>query len=173
MTESRRCPICDVTKPIEDFPVNVRDHPFPSQRRHRYCKKCKADKMRELALGRREKWLAENGPCVQCGSWSELEMDHRDRNDKDPLLRRQGFWTWSGARREAELAKCQVLCAACHKIKTVAEFSVRVKPQEHGTLTEYTHHECRCDQCREAFRTYQRAWRAKRKSPTSQGEDHV
>lgn len=26
----------------------------------------------------REQWLADNGPCSNCGSWADLEIDHID-----------------------------------------------------------------------------------------------
>lgn len=63
---------------------------------------------------RREAWFAENGPCVDCGSWEDLELDHIDASQK--LDHR--IWSWSDVRRSAELAKCVVRCADCHEIKT-------------------------------------------------------
>lgn len=44
-------------------------------------------------------------------------MDHKDPEHK--LNHR--VWGWAEARREAELAKCQVLCRFCHSIKTTIE----------------------------------------------------
>ena len=73
----------------------------------------------------RDKWLLENGPCQKCGSWDNLEVDHIDPSTKDPLVGYpcpQSFWTWSPERRAVELAKCQVLCTNCHKIKTSEEW---------------------------------------------------
>lgn len=63
---------------------------------------------------RREAWLAENGPCVRCGSTNRLEVDHRDPTKKVTHL----IWSFSKERLEAELAKCQVLCHDCHLRKT-------------------------------------------------------
>lgn len=31
---------------------------------------------------RRAQWLQENGPCKQCRSWENLEIDHIDPNQK-------------------------------------------------------------------------------------------
>jgi 5-methylcytosine-specific restriction endonuclease McrA len=62
---------------------------------------------------RRAAWLKEHGPC-RCGSWEQLEVDHIDPAQKvDHRL-----WSWSKERRDAELAKCQVLCHTCHLDKT-------------------------------------------------------
>ena len=54
---------------------------------------------------RRRSWLAQNGPCRECGSWLALEVDH-----VDPLLKTSHrLWSLSQARRETELAFCQAV----------------------------------------------------------------
>ncbi|MES2355581.1 MAG: HNH endonuclease signature motif containing protein [Pseudomonadota bacterium] len=67
--------------------------------------------------GRRAEWLAKNGPCRKCGSSEKLEVDHVDPSQKVT----HQVWTWAQERRDAELAKCQVLCSKCHRKKTIAE----------------------------------------------------
>lgn len=62
----------------------------------------------------RAEWLAEHGPCVDCGAADELEVDHVDPTKKVS----HRVWEWSVARREAELAKCVVRCHDCHVKKT-------------------------------------------------------
>jgi hypothetical protein len=48
--------------------------------------------------------------CEWCGSRERLELHH-----KEPELKiDHRIWTWSAARREAEIAKCMVLCHDCH-----------------------------------------------------------
>jgi len=98
---------------------------------------------------RRKKWLAENGPCVKCGSWRELEVDHIDPKTK--TMHR--LWTYSEARRIAELAKCQILCRSCHKKKTFVDFGWG----KHGA-TRYRCG-CRCDICRAAHAARVRKWK--------------
>jgi hypothetical protein len=66
---------------------------------------------------RRATWLAEHGPCVDCGTWEDLEVDHADASTK--VTHR--VWSWARERREAELAKCAARCASCHKKKTATE----------------------------------------------------
>lgn len=71
----------------------------------------------------RAEWLVEHGPCVKCGSKKELQVDHIDPEDK--VTHR--VWSWSKARREVELAKCQVLCHECHKKKTAKQNGYKTK----------------------------------------------
>lgn len=76
------------------------------------------EQMRQWQLNwlreRRQKWLTENGPCANCGSDVKLEIDHRNPQEKIA----HAVWSWSEPRRLAELSKCQVLCADCHKQKS-------------------------------------------------------
>lgn len=97
---------------------------------------------------RRSAWIAANGPCRQCGSSVRLETDHIDPSTKDPRLKRGGprstVWGWREPDRLREIAKCQVLCRACHMKKTIRE---TYKPRQHGTTTMYRNGGCRCRQC--------------------------
>lgn len=75
-----------------------------------------AAKMAERArVNRREAEAQFGGKCQKCGSTIKLQFDHIDCKTKDS----HKIWTWSPARRAAELAKCQLICEACHIIKTV------------------------------------------------------
>lgn len=86
---------------------------------------------------RRDKWLAENGPCKHCGSNERLEVDHIDPKTKV----HHSVWTWGDERRTKELAKCQVLCFLCHRLKTNAERGWKM----HGELMWQKG--CRCEEC--------------------------
>ena len=85
-------------------------------------------------------WLQANGPCVQCGSWEQLEVDHIDPSLKVD----HRVWTWGPERRSEELKKCQVLCSVCHDKKTWEG-----RRATHGSITMYRKG-CRCDDCKEA-----------------------
>ena len=75
---------------------------------------------REWTRKRREDYFKDKF-CVGCGSKDNLELDHKDRATK--ISHR--IWNWSEARRNEELAKCQVLCNNCHLEKTKKEDSYR------------------------------------------------
>jgi hypothetical protein len=72
---------------------------------------------REWMKKRRDAWFAVNGPCVDCGSSENLELDHDDRSDKVS----HRVWSWSEERRNVELAKCVARCRKCHRAKTTEE----------------------------------------------------
>jgi hypothetical protein len=71
----------------------------------------------------RAEWIAANGPCRQCGSKERLEIDHKNPDDKVS----HAVWSWRKEKREAELAKCQVLCYKCHKRKTAKQMSEKTR----------------------------------------------
>lgn len=73
---------------------------------------------REWMRRRRQNWIDENGPCVDCGSDVDLEVDHVDAKTKS--FNPSFIWSRKAEVREAELAKCVVRCSTCHQIKTSA-----------------------------------------------------
>lgn len=111
------------------------------------------DKQREYQRKRAAKaraaWLTGK-KCVNCGATKKLEVDHIDPSQK----RSHKVWTWSQGKREEELAKCQVLCFWCHKLKTHG-------PLAHGTRRRYRGHGCRCVECKAAISAHKRKYRHK------------
>lgn len=95
---------------------------------------------RKWRQGRRDAWLKEHGPCAECGATEKLEVDHIDPRQKVS----HNLWSWSEARRNAELAKCQVLCEDCHMAKTISQ----MKRADHGGPAMYQRYNCRCELCR-------------------------
>ncbi|QBZ72742.1 HNH endonuclease [Gordonia phage GodonK] len=79
---------------------------------------------REWRARRRDEWFADK-VCVDCNTTENLQLDH-----VDPSLKiDHRIWSWSAARREAELAKCVVRCHDCHVVKTVAHGDKRTARQ--------------------------------------------
>lgn len=116
----------------------------------------KRDYDRRYVAQRRADFFADK-TCVQCGTTEDLQLDHIDPSTKVE----HRIWTWSAARREVELAKCQVLCRPHHEKKTARENS---RPIPHGTDAGYTKRKCRCLLCREEHRRVKREWRAMRRA---------
>jgi hypothetical protein len=108
---------------------------------------------REWVARRRREWLEQNGPCVDCGSWEQLEVDHEDPTKK--LTHR--VWSWAKGPRDAELAKCSVRCKKCHKKRTAAFLSqLNKRPITHGIVSAYLQHGCRCDVCKAFYSRWRR-----------------
>lgn len=76
-----------------------------------------------------------------CGMIEELEIHHIDPTIKVS----HRIWSWAPARRNAELAKCEVLCHDCHLKETW-----QGRRALHGTTTRYNKWRCRCPACRTA-----------------------
>lgn len=104
---------------------------------------------------RRMEWINSHGPCKHCNSWDNLQVDHIDPSLKKYHASR--IWSRKAKIREPELLKCQVLCADCHKKKTISELTL---PTEHGTRREYDKG-CRCRPCTDAAVDAGNQWRWK------------
>ncbi len=102
----------------------------------------------------RNQWLLANGPCKACGSTIALEVDHIDPRQKVS----HRIWGWCKEKREAELAKCQVLCGDCHLRKTISERHA-AHPLVHGTNRGYNTHRCRCQACKAAHAALNASYR--------------
>ena len=119
---------------------------------------------RQWVADRRREWIEANGPCVKCGSTENLEVDHIDPVQKSAPV--ATIWSWTEARRLAELAKCQVLCRSCHDEKSTEDGYPRTAV--HGTRRRYDRG-CRCDLCREARRLNAIQQRASKKARQATG----
>lgn len=78
--------------------------------------------------------------CAFCGSTHKLELHHIDKSKKES----HHIWSWSPEHREAELAKCIVLCQNCHRELHAEE---RRRKPVHGSASAYRRG-CRCKLCR-------------------------
>ena len=109
---------------------------------------------REWMKKRRETFFNDK-ECVNCGSTDDLELDHID-----PALKESHrIWSWSQVRREAELAKCQVLCHDCHLVKTN---KYKDDMQPHGDA-RYIAKSCRCLVCKDAHNKAKREYRNRKR----------
>jgi 5-methylcytosine-specific restriction endonuclease McrA len=113
----------------------------------------KREYQRAWLLARRNRGVALLGSCcADCGSFDNLEFDHIDPETKDSRLKGSdrgtgSLWSWSWERIEIELAKCQLLCTACHKKKSSIGKRTRVCPQGHDKDIVGRDYRGKCKEC--------------------------
>lgn len=89
------------------------------------------ERTRNRRLERKRDYLRAH-PCMRCGEadWRCLDLHHRDPTEKHRALRapkqlsrnRGGSWRLVPFRdMDAEFAKCDVLCANCHRKEHVPD----------------------------------------------------
>ncbi len=136
----KRCPICKVSLPLSAF----NKHGERKDGLQSHCKDCNRARSRAYYARNKAKhkgivrankkrynkktqnflldYLAAH-PCIDCGTTNilVLEFDHMDRSEKlnniSSLLRLDV----GPARMSAEVDKCEVRCANCHRVKTHQE----------------------------------------------------
>lgn len=134
--EMRYCSLCKQERSLDNFTFKYKSKGIRNTR----CRFCMSDKSKEhyrdnvqiyveRARVRTDQVVKENAerlylyllehPCVDCGNTDTrvLEFDHVRGKKAENISRMvlEGF-SWSAI--EAEIAKCEVRCANCHRIKT-------------------------------------------------------
>jgi hypothetical protein len=132
------CGSCGCAKPLHEF--HATNHSmcaecFRGYRRDHYAinreayieRNTRVLRNRQRAWDRRLWDYLDSHPCVDCGCADVrvLEFDHREPETKvesvSVLAHRGGKW----ANIEAEVAKCDVRCANCHRRRTATQFNWR------------------------------------------------
>lgn len=126
------CKTCGKAKPLSDFEKTPNGH-------RKSCRDCRRVYWREVNSGRKE-YLAKKAkdalvrnmikvwehlrehPCVDCGNDDPvvLEFDHV-KGKKDAAVSYLVSHTTSWEKIEAEIKKCEVRCANCHRKKTAKQ----------------------------------------------------
>lgn len=110
------------------------------------------DYQRQWVAKRRALFFSEK-ECEWCGERDDLELHHLDVTKKE----NHKIWSWGEARRLTEIAKCIVLCRACHQRAHSEARRVEAELRNpHGTRNRYDLG-CKCPDCREAKWEYNRA----------------
>jgi hypothetical protein len=130
----KRCGRCGRIKPLADFAWRRK----AKDQRHNYCRPCHSAYHREHYLANRQRYIDqaaaqkkrarlertlylleffESHPCIDCGEGDPvvLEFDHLEDklfNISTKLI------TYSWERIVAEIDKCEVVCANCHRRRT-------------------------------------------------------
>lgn len=81
-----------------------------------YCKSCWNEKTVKAGKDKIKQYMEDRGgaKCQRCGydkCEAALEFHHRDPTEKDPNWSRG----WGISKLKAELDKCDILCANCHR----------------------------------------------------------
>lgn len=58
-------------------------------------------------------------PCADCGRTRPPEAMDFDHADGDKVQNITDMWSWGRDKVVAEIAKCQLVCANCHRVRTV------------------------------------------------------
>ena len=115
-------------------------------------------KQREYArewVAKRRREFFENRKCKTCGKITSLQLHHVNRKEKEG----HAIWSWSKERREAEIAKCIILCSECH----IELHAKEKRILEHGTCVMYRKG-CRCRLCKDAHTARLKEYRLRIKS---------
>lgn len=127
---TRTCRRCKTTRPLADFYIEAEKRQAIRRGRttvcERPCRYCQQEKTLALRAPRQaivDEVKRESG-CVDCGLHPEvlqvLEFDHRQ--DETKLFDVSDRMT-SGSLEDLkrEIAKCDVVCANCHRVRTVKQ----------------------------------------------------
>jgi hypothetical protein len=105
------CVRCNQKLPFRDF-FRKNDTQY-----HSYCKKCLVNYQNERWRRRKTEAIAyKGGKCIACGyarCIAALEFHHRDRNTKELSGNQLKSMSWE--KIKAEIDKCDLLCANCHR----------------------------------------------------------
>jgi hypothetical protein len=130
----RRCGRCGLDKPLGDFAWRRKKR----GQRHNYCRPCSAAYHREHYLANKDRYIAQaaaakqelrrtrtmllleyfkDHPCADCGEVDPvvLEFDHL-RDKSFDICQKIVDYSWD--RLLAEIEKCEVVCANCHRRRT-------------------------------------------------------
>jgi hypothetical protein len=111
-----KCIVCKDYLPLLSFYKDA-------SRRYGYgnrCKDCTSERERRRYVGKKELVRSlKDRPCMDCGvkyPHYVMDFDHQDRSEKRFDLSDCG--RWSPEAIKAEAAKCDVVCANCHRERT-------------------------------------------------------
>ena len=92
------------------------------------CKPCRRERNNEYYINRRidiKEWLFDylsKNPCIDCGESEPIKLEFDHRGDKVFEIGKSLVGKGKTLEEiQLEVAKCDVRCANCHKVKTHAE----------------------------------------------------
>jgi hypothetical protein len=133
----RRCDRCRELKAVSEFNLRRKG---ARQQRDNYCRACRAEYLREHYARHKDRYVAEAvrrkkelaaqraayliglfraRPCVDCGEDDPLVLEFDHLADKKFNITK-GITTHSWQAVLDEIAKCDVVCANCHRRRTAS-----------------------------------------------------
>ncbi|HWC08536.1 MAG TPA: hypothetical protein VG458_05750 [Solirubrobacterales bacterium] len=130
----RRCGRCHEEKPVEDFAWR----PKAKGQRDNYCRPCRAAYKQEHYAANRERYIEQaiarkrtmvlarvellieffrDNPCVDCGEADPVVLEFDHLRDKEFSIAK-GLQDRNWQAVLDEMAKCDVVCANCHRRRT-------------------------------------------------------
>lgn len=139
MTPTKQCTSCGQVKKLEEFNFKDKKAGILNTR----CRECMRTYAKRHYEDNREYYIEKAAysneqlteqhltliynylsthPCMDCGETDVvcLEFDHVRGKKFKNITHMIGNFNWS--RIEAEIAKCEIRCANCHRIKTAKQF---------------------------------------------------
>jgi hypothetical protein len=126
---TKRCSRCRCEKPLTEFAKKRRQDFQP------YCRPCQSEYKKEHYQANKEAYVAsvkrrlvrmrsilrreKDRPCADCGikyPFYVMDLDHREDEEKLGMISQMLKLSEEGFRRE--MAKCDVICANCHRERT-------------------------------------------------------
>lgn len=75
---------------------------------------------------RRLQEIKEDSGCVDCGEYNHIVLDFDHLKDKKYNISRMIHDGFSWAAIKKEIAKCEVVCANCHRIRTYNRITKKI-----------------------------------------------
>lgn len=130
----KRCSRCGESKPVEEFPVrkvrgarqswcrpckNAYDRDWYQRNKQSHIQAVNALKRKRSERKRELVRDAKRVPCADCGVRYPpyvMDFDHGEQEKRGQISQKVELWPVE--RLEAEIAKCDVVCANCHRERT-------------------------------------------------------
>lgn len=136
---TKKCDTCKEIKHLTDFNKNkckkdglnsicrscsnARSKRYYAENREKHLEviKVRSRKLNRTNQDNMLQYLSESGGCVDCGETDivVLEFDHLDSSNKEANISNV-YKSWKWERTLSEIAKCDVVCANCHRKRTAA-----------------------------------------------------
>lgn len=128
----KQCLNCKQTKEAEHFYTRSGNRSHELQAVCKVCSKESSNKHKRFISSLTKRWKLRKG-CANCSFKAvhsvQLDIDHITPKHKKGNDRQAINTSWSKQRLKKELSNCQVLCANCHRLKTLKD-GLMFKPCE-------------------------------------------